>query len=190
MLASLALLACLCGDPSEAFPGITASDALYVLRTSVELEACELCACDVNGDFNITASDSLFLLRYVVGLEPELFCPLPPTTTLSLPTTTTIAENTTTTLPVVTTTTIVESTTTTTKSKCSDTTTTITLDDGGPTLVCGCGYRIKKHKGCLPDPCNPCCWHCTGNGWILKVCPASPDTEPLLCDGVPIPGFN
>jgi hypothetical protein len=54
---------------------ITATDALFVLRTSVGLETCDLCVCDVNGSGSVTASDALAVLRTGVGQPVSLQCP-------------------------------------------------------------------------------------------------------------------
>ena len=54
---------------------ITASDALFVLRTGVGSETCALCVCDVNGSGGVTASDALVVLRQAVGQSVSLQCP-------------------------------------------------------------------------------------------------------------------
>jgi hypothetical protein len=73
-----------CGDP-VALTGlaagpdqpraITASDALFVLRTGVGSETCVLCVCDVNASGGVTASDALIVLRNAVGQSVALQCP-------------------------------------------------------------------------------------------------------------------
>lgn len=64
-----------CGDPAVVFGTITAVDAGFILRTSVELETCELCVCDVDDSGEVLASDALSDLRYAVGLPDVLVCP-------------------------------------------------------------------------------------------------------------------
>jgi hypothetical protein len=74
-----------CGDPvndatfatsSNATPAlIVASDALFVLRTAVGTEVCDLCVCDVNHSLTITASDAQITLRRAVSQPVELNCP-------------------------------------------------------------------------------------------------------------------
>jgi len=48
----------MCADPSEPLGEVTASDALFVLRASVDSIACEICVCDVNGSGDASASDA------------------------------------------------------------------------------------------------------------------------------------
>jgi hypothetical protein len=62
-----------CGDPNA--NGITATDALYVLKAAVGLQACELCICDVAGGGSITATDALITLQIAVGSSTPLMCP-------------------------------------------------------------------------------------------------------------------
>jgi hypothetical protein len=67
--------ASLCGNPFGVENDLlNSTDALYALRASVELEACELCVCDVNGDGIVTASDVLLILRKAVGLGDTFSC--------------------------------------------------------------------------------------------------------------------
>jgi hypothetical protein len=69
------------GDDSMSTDGgvlpraISASDALFVLRTAVGSATCELCVCDVNNSGTVTASDALTVLRSAVGQSVELTCP-------------------------------------------------------------------------------------------------------------------
>ena len=107
----------MCGDPLEQFGRISAIDAQFILRASVELEECALCVCDVDSSGEILSSDALRALRYAVGLPEVLDCPAGVASTT---TTTTLPEVTTTTLPEVTTTTIPETTTTTLAPFCGD----------------------------------------------------------------------
>jgi hypothetical protein len=62
-----------CGDPAKP-TGITASDALLVLRTAVGTASCLACTCDVDASGSIVASDALAVLRHAVGLNVELTC--------------------------------------------------------------------------------------------------------------------
>jgi hypothetical protein len=62
-----------CGDPATP-AGITASDALFVLRAAVGTTCCLVCTCDVDTSGSIVASDALAVLRYAVGLNVELSC--------------------------------------------------------------------------------------------------------------------
>jgi hypothetical protein len=69
-----------CGDPVADGGGftsaiVTASDALFVLNTSVGLRTCELCFCDVNDSGSVTATDALATLNAAVGLSVSLLCP-------------------------------------------------------------------------------------------------------------------
>ena len=70
--ASCVMLAC--GDPDDS-GAVTASDALFVLRSAVHLASCDLCLCDVDDGGSITASDALRLLRKAVGQTVSLACP-------------------------------------------------------------------------------------------------------------------
>ena len=82
----------LCGNPFDSNDsGTTASDALFTLRVSVDLDTCELCLCDLTGDGIVTCSDALTILNAAVKLPVALDCPLPGDTT----TTTTISTATT-----------------------------------------------------------------------------------------------
>jgi hypothetical protein len=66
-----------CGDPNGE-GGITATDALFILRASVGLEQCCLLAvCAVTGGANVVATDALLVLQAAVGLAAvEAFnCP-------------------------------------------------------------------------------------------------------------------
>ena len=54
---------------------VTASDALYILRSAVGLASCELCVCDVDGSGSISATDALATLRAAVGQPIALTCP-------------------------------------------------------------------------------------------------------------------
>jgi hypothetical protein len=69
-----------CGDPVVDAAGftsalVTASDALFVLNTSVGLRTCEPCLCDVNDSGSVTATDALATLNAAVGLSVTLLCP-------------------------------------------------------------------------------------------------------------------
>jgi len=76
-----------CGDPSEVHGVITAVDAGFILRTSVALEDCALCVCDVDGSGEILSSDALADLKYAVGLPQSLDCPVDNPTTSTTTTT-------------------------------------------------------------------------------------------------------
>jgi uncharacterized delta-60 repeat protein len=57
---------------------VTSSDALFILRTSVGSETCELCLCDVDDSGAIVASDALLTLKAAVGQQVTLACPACP----------------------------------------------------------------------------------------------------------------
>jgi hypothetical protein len=86
--------ASLCGNPhGRGNDDISITDALYNLRASVDLEECNLCICDVNGDGKMTVVDTLLMLRFLVGLEAGFACPdsahgVPATSTSTTTTTT------------------------------------------------------------------------------------------------------
>lgn len=61
-----------CGDLDGG--GVTAGDALQVLRTSVGSRPCAPCLCDVDGNGSILASDALTTLRFAVAGMPALGC--------------------------------------------------------------------------------------------------------------------
>jgi hypothetical protein len=61
-----------CGDPSGG-GGVTAGDALQVLRTAVGSQSCYVCACDVDANGTITSTDALKTLKFAVG-GPALNC--------------------------------------------------------------------------------------------------------------------
>ena len=62
-----------CGD-AQGSASITASDALFALKSAVGSETCALCLCDANGSGTITASDALRILKKAVGEELDLLC--------------------------------------------------------------------------------------------------------------------
>jgi hypothetical protein len=74
-----------CGDPANLSVGvlggdalaneITASDALFILFASLELQTCELCICDINGSGSITATDALLALASAIGQSITFNCP-------------------------------------------------------------------------------------------------------------------
>lgn len=66
----------ICGNPVEPFDSVTASDALYILRASVEAVSCEPCVCDSNGSGDTTASDALVVLKHAIGVSMPLDCPV------------------------------------------------------------------------------------------------------------------
>jgi len=61
-----------CGDPGGG--GVTASDALVVLRTSVGSQTCLPCLCDTDGNGFVQAGDALRTLRFAVSGAPALNC--------------------------------------------------------------------------------------------------------------------
>jgi len=61
-----------CGDPGGG--GVTAGDALVVLRTSVGSRTCVPCLCDVDGNGSVQAVDALKTLRFAVSGAPALSC--------------------------------------------------------------------------------------------------------------------
>ena len=63
-----------CGDSNDS-GNLTASDALFALRTAVATATCDLEVCDVTGNGTIAASDALLILKKAVGGEGELICP-------------------------------------------------------------------------------------------------------------------
>jgi len=68
-----------CGDtacpPVSRSGGLTASDALAVLKGAVGSQDCRLCVCDVNDSQNVTASDALLVLKKATGVDTQLSCP-------------------------------------------------------------------------------------------------------------------
>jgi hypothetical protein len=54
---------------------VSAGDALFILRTAVGSECCDLCVCDVNGSRDIAATDALLALKRAVGQTITLACP-------------------------------------------------------------------------------------------------------------------
>jgi hypothetical protein len=68
-------LAATCAQPlSEDEPRPAASDALFVLRSAVDIEGCRLCICDVDGSGKTNSTDALLTLRSAVGLETDVNC--------------------------------------------------------------------------------------------------------------------
>jgi len=73
--ASCTILAC--GDPDDTGT-VTATDALFLLRTSVGAASCDACLCDVDGSGGVaatSATDARRVLQRAVGLPIELACP-------------------------------------------------------------------------------------------------------------------
>ncbi|HEY2775599.1 MAG TPA: hypothetical protein VGK20_16280 [Candidatus Binatia bacterium] len=64
-----------CGDASGG-GGVTAADALQILKVSVGSKSCLPCVCDVDGSHAVTASDALKTLRFAVGVSGSLACPV------------------------------------------------------------------------------------------------------------------
>lgn len=67
-----------CGRPSSRARQPTATDALYVLRSSVGQTICPDCECDVDRSGQVVASDALGVLRAAVQLPGSLSCPACP----------------------------------------------------------------------------------------------------------------
>lgn len=61
-----------CGDPGGG--GVSANDALAVLRASVGTQSCYPCLCDVDASGSVTAPDALKTLRFAVSGSPALTC--------------------------------------------------------------------------------------------------------------------
>lgn len=77
-----------CGD-AAAPKGLTAGDALYVLRSAVGTAECLPCICDADGSGSVAAGDALAVLRRGVGHDVAMLCPCcEPTTTTTTTTTT------------------------------------------------------------------------------------------------------
>jgi hypothetical protein len=53
---------------------VTASDALFTLKTAVGTQTCELCLCDVDQSGSVAATDALIVLKFAVGQNVELSC--------------------------------------------------------------------------------------------------------------------
>ncbi|HYC56149.1 MAG TPA: hypothetical protein VEL28_14540 [Candidatus Binatia bacterium] len=54
--------------------GVSASDALYVLRSAVGSEFCHECVCDVDASGSTVTTDALFVLRRSVGQNIDFNC--------------------------------------------------------------------------------------------------------------------
>jgi hypothetical protein len=66
----------LCGQPVTLGDfGPTVSDALFVLRASLQIEDCELCVCDTVHDGVVTTRDALVTLRAAITRDVTLSCP-------------------------------------------------------------------------------------------------------------------
>ena len=63
-----------CGDANGS-ETLTATDALFALRSAVGSSTCQTCICDANGSGGVTATDALRILSRAVGLDVELLCP-------------------------------------------------------------------------------------------------------------------
>jgi len=61
-----------CGDPTGG--GVTATDALVVLKTAVGSRECLPCLCDVDASGGIASSDALKTLRFAVSGTGSLQC--------------------------------------------------------------------------------------------------------------------
>jgi hypothetical protein len=63
-----------CAQPITDGSAPVATDALYLLETSIGLHFCKRCICDVDGSGATTASDALFTLKAAVGVPVALAC--------------------------------------------------------------------------------------------------------------------
>jgi hypothetical protein len=78
----------MCGD-ATGDGRVTSSDALAILRCSVDLVVCDVMVCDADGNGVVSSTDALLVLRLAVGLtDPPVACPPPTTTTTSTSSTT------------------------------------------------------------------------------------------------------
>jgi hypothetical protein len=64
-----------CSQPVSESPDPILRDCIHVARSSIGLEDCAKCLCDVDGSGDIHLSDALVCLRYVIGNDVELACP-------------------------------------------------------------------------------------------------------------------
>jgi hypothetical protein len=65
----------LCGVPVSRGQLPTVNDALFALRASVGLAACQPCLCDVDSTGAVVVSDALRLLKRAVGIVLPIACP-------------------------------------------------------------------------------------------------------------------
>src|SRR5262245_3452581 len=72
LLGSVSYAAAACGHPASNGLLPTATDALFALRSTVALEQCDACVCDVDGSGATTTSDALTLLRAGAGDDVAL----------------------------------------------------------------------------------------------------------------------
>jgi hypothetical protein len=63
-----------CGDPNNTGT-VTALDSSYILRSSVNLESCDLEVCDTDSSGAVASTDALMVLKAAVGLPVTLNCP-------------------------------------------------------------------------------------------------------------------
>ena len=65
-----------CGKPTNSTGQLPkSSDALFILKVSVQTETCVLTVCDVNNSGTITSSDALLTLKKAVSSPVNLVCP-------------------------------------------------------------------------------------------------------------------
>jgi len=64
----------LCASPLSGREPPVASDCLFILRSAVGSQPCDLCLCDANSSGGITSSDALVCLRAAVGQSVTLTC--------------------------------------------------------------------------------------------------------------------
>lgn len=69
----------LCGHPFSNDRCVV--NAVFVLQGALDLRGCELCTCDVDSSGSVTATDALIILRGCAGLDVDLQCPIPESTT-------------------------------------------------------------------------------------------------------------
>jgi len=65
----------MCASPMSKGEGVSASDALEILRTAVGISECALCVCDLNMSLTVTTTDAALALREAIGLENWMQCP-------------------------------------------------------------------------------------------------------------------
>jgi len=64
-----------CGQPLSNGASPTATDALFILRVAVGVDACDPCICDTDDSGSTNATDALRTLRSAVGVPVSFACP-------------------------------------------------------------------------------------------------------------------
>jgi hypothetical protein len=64
-----------CSQPVSESTDPSLRDCIHVARSSIGLEDCAKCLCDVDGSGDILLTDALVCLRHVVGNDVVLACP-------------------------------------------------------------------------------------------------------------------